>query len=869
MPICHDSPAAPDATAGVATAQPSGRSAGKPPAATLTLALAGNPNCGKTTLFNALTGLRQKVANYPGVTVEKKTGRCKLPATTGSSTAGIPALPERWADVIDLPGTYSLISRSPDEQVAMEVLRGLRPDTPPPDVLIAVVDASNLQRNLYLVSQLIELGRPMVVALNMTDVAERRGVKVSAAALSEQLGVPVVPLVGHKRKGVDDLKAAVARAAIPPLPAWPLPEAMREELLLVAGGLAILESETDAPASKDVATPNAESPSPNTQPPNSLTSAPQAGHSADRPEQPLAASRLTHFRRPLDRYEATAERLLIGDHAADVAPLADRPSVAKLLEGSRNRLAALGLDPMQTDIEAHYRWIDGVSAKVVSRAGDTAAGPASTATPDTSTPGSPNSAAAATSVGLPVVGTLPYASPRHPAPTATEKADAILIHRVWGLVIFAAVMAVLFVSIFWLASPLMDASKGAVTAVGGWVSAGMADGPLKSLVVDGVFAGVGAVVVFVPQIAMLFLFLAVLEDTGYLARAAFLMDRALGKVGLSGKAFIPLLSSFACAIPGIMATRTIENRRDRLATIFVAPFMSCSARLPVYFLLVGAFFAGYGALVRGGILFACYALGVLAAVGTAWVFKRSLLKGAPQAFILELPTYKVPQIGQVIRVVWTNTSKFLTKAGTVIFCLSVILWAMNYYPRLSEEKVAAAEVTGRHLASEDYRHRLIEGGDGETKGDETKFVESAVRAAQSEYSVAGRIGHAIEPVIRPLGFDWKMGVGLVSAFAAREVFVGSLGIVYSMGDVEDDTGGLEDAMRADRYADGRTVWTPLVAVSVLVWFVLAMQCMSTLAIVRRETGGWRWPVAMLVYMNALAYVACLVVFQVGSRIWGA
>ena len=875
MPTCHNSPAAPDLHAKTST----------PP--TLTLALAGNPNCGKTTLFNALTGLRQKVANYPGVTVEKKTGRCKLPAAdarpaTPTSPAEA-ALPERWADVVDLPGTYSLISRSPDEQVAMEVLRGLRPDTPPPDVIVAVVDASNLQRNLYLVSQLIELGRPMVVALNMTDVAQRRGLKVSAAVLSEQLGVPVVPVVGHKRKGVDDLKAAIARAAVPPLPAWPLPEAMREELLLVAGGLAILESETTESAHDD--SPSARRAN-EAQPP--LASSRNAPHLT---QPALAASRLTRFDRPLDRYEATAERLLIGDHAADVAPLADRPSIAKLLEGSRNRLAALGLDPMQTDIEAHYRWIDEVSAKVVSTIagastvpGLTAGSAAVSAAAADGVPASPTSATGATSAA----GPLPYASPRQT--NATEKADTILIHPVWGLLIFAGVMAVLFVSIFWLASPLMDATKAAVKAVGDWVSAGMADGPLKSLVVDGVFNGVGAVVVFVPQIAMLFLFLAVLEDSGYLARAAFLMDRLLGKVGLSGKSFIPLLSSFACAIPGIMATRTIESRRDRLATIFVAPFMSCSARLPVYFLLVGAFFATYSAAVRGGILFACYALGVLAAVATAWVFKRSLLKGAPQAFILELPTYKVPQVGQVVRVVWTNTSKFLTKAGTVIFCLSVILWAMNYYPRLPEDKIALLEPTLREQAAKrwasnqgwwtpDMREDLVRQFPAASAEDLDKpwrqllhekltdnRVEEGLAAAQSEYSVAGRIGHAIEPAIRPLGFDWKMGVGLVSAFAAREVFVGSLGIVYSMGDVEEDTGGLEAAMRADRYADGRPVWTPLVAVSVLVWFVLAMQCMSTLAIVRRETGGWRWPVAMLLYMNALAYVACLLVYQVGSHL---
>ncbi|HEX8912519.1 MAG TPA: ferrous iron transport protein B [Humisphaera sp.] len=769
----------------------------------LVVALAGNPNSGKTTLFNALTGLRQKVANYPGVTVEKKTGRCRL--TDG-----------RWVDVIDLPGTYSLISRSPDEQVAMEVLRGLRKDTRAPDVVVVVVDASNLQRNLYLVSQLIELGRPMVVALNMTDVAERRGIRVDAGVLSKEFGVPVVPVVGHKKRGLEDLKAAIRQAAVAPLPAWPIPEPMHDELLMVAGGLAILESEdggqTAAPSAKPADQP-LDSPPPSKQ---------------------------------LDRYKAIAERLLIGDRADDLAPIAQRPAVAKLLDASASRLSALGIDPMQADIEAHYRWIDGVAAKAVTHL-DPVAPPPGTAPGDV----------------------VAYSSPKKQ--TLTDRVDSVLVHKIWGLLIFASVMGALFVSIFWLATPIMDGIKEGVQALGNWSTGRLADGPLKSLLKDGVFAGVGAVVVFVPQIAMLFAFLAILEDSGYLARAAFLMDRLLSKVGLSGKAFIPLLSSFACAIPGIMATRTIENRRDRLATIFIAPFMSCSARLPVYALLIGAFFAGYGALAKGGVMLACYALGVVAAVATAWTFKRSFLKGPPQAFILELPSYKAPQPSQVARVVWTNTSKFLAKAGTVIFCLSVILWALNYYPRMPEERAEAVKTAAIAAHEKPETATGAEAATPAAPSEEAakareELGEKAAAAAQSEYSVAGRIGHFIEPAVRPLGFDWKMGVGLVSAFAAREVFVSSIGIVYSVGEVEDDTSALREQMLADKYADGRPVWTPLVAVSLLVWFVLAMQCMSTLAVVRRETGGWRWPIGMLLYMNALAYVCCLIVYQVGSRI---
>ena len=325
-----------------------------------------------------------------------------------------------------------------------------------------------------------------------------------------------------------------------------------------------------------------------------------------------------------------------------------------------------------------------------------------------------------------------------------------------------------------------------------------------------------------------------------------------------------------------MATRTIENRRDRLATIFVAPFMSCSARLPVYNLLIGALFVGYGSLAKGGIMLACYLLGVVAAVVTALVFKRTFLKGPPQAFILELPSYKLPQVGQIVRVVWSNTAKFLTKAGTIIFCLSVILWALLHYPTLPAEKLAAAEVRGQQayaaLAAE-HESAVAEAPANQEVvelPEQQQLVDEAVAAASSEHSFAGRIGHAIEPVIRPLGYDWKMGVGLVAAFAAREVFVGTLGIVYSVGEPEDDqTEPLSAQMQADHYADGRPVWTPLVAVSLLVWFVLAMQCMSTLAIVRRETNSWLWPIGMLVYMNALAYVCALVVYQVGLRLVGA
>jgi len=771
----------------------------------LTVALAGNPNSGKTTIFNALTGLRQKVANYPGVTVEKKTGRCKLPDG-------------KRIDVVDLPGSYSLVSRSPDEQVANQVLRGLRADVPLPDVVIVVVDASNLQRNLYLVSQLMELGRPLVIALNMMDIAERRGLIVSPEKLQQELGVPVVPVVGYKKQGIDSLKLAITKAVIAPLPNWPLPDAMRDEIAVVGGALAIMDG------------------------------------SAAR--EPTGHPRLGY-------YHNCAERLLVGDRAEDMSELASREPIASLLTSANDRLKRLGIDPMQADVEAHYRWIEDVAHRVVTTSG------AGSKSDDK---------------------TLAYATPQ--PRNLTEKIDAILIHRVWGLVVFAIVMTALFVSIFWLAQPVMDGIQAAIAWLAEKATGHIGAGPLHDLLKDGIFGGVGTVVVFVPQIALLFFFLAILEDSGYLARAAFLMDRLLAKVGLHGKSFIPLLSSFACAIPGIMATRTIENRRDRLATILIAPFMSCSARLPVYTLLIGTVFASFGPIRQAGVMLACYGLGILAAVGTAYVFRRSLLKGGTTSFILELPSYKVPQAMEVARQVWKNSAQFLTKAGTTILAISILLWAVGYYPRLPQNQATAIAALaaqqslsrqideqrpqmGKHV----YRETGMSdsqwyaqmapwlGGRDAVAAKQQADADNAVAAAQSEYSIAGRMGHAMEPMIKPLGFDWKMGVGLVSAFAARETFVSSMGITYAAGSAEEGkTADLSAAMQRDHYANGQPVWTPLVAVSLLAWFVLAMQCMSTIAIVRRETNGWKWPIFMLVYMNVLAYVVSLAIYQIGSHL---
>jgi ferrous iron transport protein B len=838
----------------------------------LTVALAGNPNSGKTTIFNALTGLRQKVANYPGVTVEKKTGRCRLEGG-------------EKINIIDLPGTYSLISRSPDEVVAMEVLRGLRKDTPAPDAVIVVVDASNLQRNLYLVSQMIELGRPMVIALNMMDIARRRGINVSAERLEKQLGVPVVEVVGNKHQGITPLKEAISRAAVARMPDWPLPEAMKAEISALAQRLG-----------------DRVSPSPGT-----VGDGGGEGRSEGDFGRKTALDNRNHpHANPLPAYRERgqehliAERLLIGDQATDLATLAKSEPIHSLIADATRRLKENNIDPMQADIEAHYQWIDETAALALVPAceaiGDLPRG---------------------TSLS-PVVSPTPvlnYARKPH----FSERLDRILIHKVWGLLIFAAVMATLFISIFWLAQPIMDAMGNFFTWLGNVTTAKMADGSLKDLITQGIIPGVGTVLTFLPQIALLFFFLAILEDSGYLARAAFLMDRLLSKVGLHGKSFIPLLSSFACAIPGIMATRTIENRKDRLATILVAPFMSCSARLPVYTLLIGTFFvaSGFkGTLLKAGIMLACYVLGIVAAVVTALFFKRSFLKGMPSSFILEMPTYKMPQASIVARQVWSNAKQFVIKAGTTIFAMSVILWALAYYPRLPDARAktlrAAFLPEARFQA---YFENTSGGGSAsgfclfppsETSSEQVKqnfyaqyfgqpfklgtrdliglpgsqqdldalnakasdIVENQIAAAQSEYSLAGRFGHALEPVIKPLGYNWKMGVGLVAAFAARETFVSTEGIIYATGgDTDSGTATLQTAIQNDKRPDGKPAWTPLVAVSLLIWFVLAMQCMSTVAIVKRETGGWGWPIFITVYMNGLAYVLCLIVFQVGTRVF--
>jgi ferrous iron transport protein B len=680
------------------------------------VAIAGNPNCGKTTLFNALTGLRQKTGNYPGVTVERKIGRF-----TGAH--GEPM------DLLDLPGSYSLQVRSPDEAVARDVLLGRREDTPRPEVIICVIDASNIERNLYLLAQLLEVRIPIVVALNMVDVAEENGIRIDLAELEKALGVPVIRTVATKNVGLVELKHAVSRERLPkPEKRAPMPAAIEKEARALAEQL---------PVNSDLALPEA-----------------------------LLLLTL-HDRAQIELTETS-------------------PAIVDATQAAQTRLRAAGIDPVSAPVEARYDWIHDICSRAVLHPGD---------------------------IGL----------------TLSDKLDAILTHRVWGSLAFLGVMALMFFCIFWVAQKPMDAIDAGTALLAEFFNTRLPDSDFRSLLTDGIIAGVGGVVIFLPQILILYFFLGLLEDSGYMARAAFIMDRLMSRVGLHGKSFIPLLSSFACAIPGIMATRTIEHRKDRLVTILVAPLMSCSARLPVYGLMIAVLLPAAGAWKKAGLMLIMYLIGIGAAFGMAWVFKKTLLRSETPMLLLEMPPYRLPSWKGVALRMWERAGLFLRRAGTVILALSVLLWALLTFPKPANPDAGPAEAIA--------------------------------------HSVGGRMGHAIEPLIRPLGYDWKIGIGLIGSFAAREVFVGTMGIVYNLEHAEEDPEPLQATLRAERHPDGRPVYTPLVCLGLMVFYVLAMQCLSTVAIVRRETNSWSWPIFQTAYMTVLAWIGAFLVYQ-GGRLFG-
>jgi len=711
------------------------------------IAIAGNPNSGKTTVFNALTGLRQKVANYPGVTVEKREARLAGTDIT----------------LLDLPGTYSLSARSPDEQIARDIIQGRVEGVARPDGILVVIDASNLERNLYLATQILDFGAPVVIACNMMDVALARGMHVDCDKLAAELHTHVIPLVASAGEGIESLRGALAHLecrcdrARP----WALSSHFEDAVQRVAGVI---------------------------RPTHVL------------PDHAVRAGALLWL---MDFLSAEAGGRASAERFLKRLPL----QAADLIQAMASDLAAHEPDAASAAIEARYTWITQIAQRVV-----------------TDTPG-------------------------RRAATRTDRIDRILTHRVFGLVIFAAVMFVLFLSIFSWAEPLMSLLESAQKGLAGAVKARMADGPLRSLITDGMLAGVGAVVGFFPQICILFFCLAVLEDTGYMARAAFLMDRLMSRVGLHGKSFIPLLSSYACAIPGILATRTIENRRDRFTTILVAPLMSCSARLPVYLIIIGAIF-GDRSLLKAAVMFGLYALGTVTALAMALVFKKTLFAGPRPPFIMELPPYHMPRPWALVRTMWDRSKLFLTNAGTTIFAVCIVIWAMSYFPRLSEAD-ASAEAKTRLV-------RLDPAHDADAR-------EVILAAERLRHSYIGRLGHLIEPAIKPLGFDWRLGIGILSSFLAREVFVGAMGITFAVGDPDLHADALRLQLATATWPDGHRVLTPIAGISLLVFYVLACQCVSTLAVVRKETGSWRWSAFMFTYMTVLAYACSLGVYQIGWR----
>lgn len=711
----------------------------------LVVALAGNPNCGKTTLFNAITGLRQQVANYPGVTVDKKVGRA--PLQDGA-----------WASVIDLPGVYSLTPTSPDERVAVEVLAAVRNDTPVPDVALVVADAGNLERNLLLATQIIDSGLPVVMALTMMDEARRRGIAPDAAVLERLLGIPVVPVVAATGEGLLALRRTLAHARIGASAPWHHPGSER-----AVGTLA------DAIAGE-----------------------------AQRHERNVSAQQARFL----------AWHLLGDSEVAGALGSAAAPALIRAADRARGD-GALVID----GIGMRYAWI----AAAVAAATPGAAAPAA----------------------------------------RRDRLDDLLLHRAFGPAAFAVVMWGLFMAIFALAAPVMELAEQGVIAMGAWVASFLGTGLLHDLWLDGVVSGVGGVVIFAPQIAIMFILFAVLEESGYLARGAFMLDRVLATVGLHGRSFVPLLSSHACAIPGIMSARTIPDARERLATMLVAPFMACSARLPVYGLIIGAIFASCSPWQKGSILFALYAGGIILAAATSWTLRRTLLAGRGSSFLIELPPYRWPSPGEVLRVTGRAVWAFLRKAGTIILALSILLWAAMHFPRLPGERAAAIAAT---------HGTTIEAAAAPDPADAPATAAAqAIQQATLAHSLAGRAGHLVEPTLAPLGMDWQIGVGLIGAFAAREVFVSTLGIAYGVGG-EDAVAPLGQRMLASRRDDGSPVWSPLLGVVVLVWFVIAMQCLSTLAVMHRETAGWRWPLFQIAGMNTLAWIACFAVWQIGSRL---
>ncbi len=698
-----------------------------------TIALIGNPNTGKSTVFNALTGLRQKIANYPGITVERKAGT--------SIIGGV------LHKIIDLPGAYSLNYKKLDERIAYQTLIGNYEYEAMPDLVLAIVDASNLDRNLFLITQVMDLEIPVVLVLNMMDVAQEKNINIDVPAISEKLGIPVIPITAKKKEDIELLKKTLL--------------------------------EIDTPKAK-----------------------PLAWLDNFQLRQALGTVRTEwidrHTSIPESAKNTEALRLISeGTIDATFFDFQEKEKGEEVIKKARAILEKTGENPMAAEVLQRYDYIDSITKGALIQN-------------NTNTK------------------------------TTTDKIDAVVTHKVFGPVIFASILMLMFQAIFSWATPFMDFIDLVFVESGNWVANALPDGMLNDLLVEGVIAGLGGVVIFLPQIVFLFLFIYLLEGTGYMARAAFVMDGFMTKVGLHGRSVVPLMSGFACAIPGIMATRTIENWRDRIITIMVLPFMACSARLPVYALLIAAFVPATTVLgiftYQGLTFFGLYIFGIVMALLAAGVMKRFFPKGSQTPFIMELPPYRVPKWDVVLKNVADRGWVFIKEAGKVIVAISIVLWFLASFPSADESEYATNSYEGETIESYQLRN-----------------------------SFAGKFGQLIEPTIEPLGFDWKIGIGLITSFAAREVMVGTLNTIYSIEGDDEDIVTLKQKLIEDTNPEtGEPIYTLATALSLMIFFALAMQCMSTIAIVRRETNSWKWPTAMFVYMSALAYICSLATYQIVS-----
>ncbi len=726
----------------------------------VTVVVLGNPNTGKSTLFNGLTGIHQHVGNYPGVTVENRTGHLRIEG--------------RDFELVDLPGTYSLAPKSPDEMVTVNVLLGNPPATAPPDLILCVVDANNLPRNLFLVSQILDLHQPTVVAVNMMDVADRNGVEINLGRLSELLGVPVVGVQAKKRIGFDQLKLTLLSALDhqPDVEHDPFTDGLKQRI-----------------ARLEEVCPD---------------------------DCKLKKFAVTRMLFDTDGFMTNQLKNQVGDE------------LIQTLKSEQSGMESEGQTIAESESFARYHWIQHHADSFIS-----------------------------------------HVAPKRGS-SLTDRLDRWLTHPVVGLLAAALVLITLFQLVFMAAEPaswLIDQfNQIASSAVNTWIP----PGAFNSLLIDGLINGVGSVLIFLPQILLLFLVLAVLEDSGYLARAAFLMDRFLSRIGLSGISLFPLLSSFACAVPGIMATRVIKNERERLITILISPLMSCSARIPVYVLMIAAFvpddrYLGGLLGLRGLTMFAMYLVGIVTAVAVAWLLKQTILQTGTSSFVLELPSYKMPNLRNVWQRMFDGGWAFVRDAGTIIVVMTILVWAAGYFPR-SDDRLPANLTNRREAIRQQIAQLENSGTESQLATLEAQRSELAneIDAYQLRHSYLGRSGQWIEPVVRPLGWDWRIGSAAIASFPAREVVISTMGVIFGLGsETDEESSSLRKTLETATWeGSDRKLFTLPVALSIMVFFALCAQCVSTLAVIRRETNSYRWPIFTFVYMTILAYLGALATFQV-------